>query len=259
MDRVLRNHWKYNSPEDVEYYKEHRLTVDKVYKQAPKSLPFRDMIDDMVIRGIESKRYSGLGEKSRDLGDMLGQGYIGTYSSSNPYYDNSVDKVHIDGFDDDERRRIMKEEFEEFDRETEEYRKKRKVDMVFAPVSSKYPWFLEPKVNREKARIDVDTMDTLSAYAIAYPFSEVSKNNRVMDRMTDIHNKLHTNNVHRDNRLAIENMRYTTRHMNVASKEIGKALENVKRETKDIGMHHHHTRMMQDVGALDRMIRDRRL
>lgn len=141
LDKINKHHWRYNSDEDRAFYRDHRLAVDRMYKEAGSNVPFREMIDDPHIRGLEKKRQEDLREKIKDLQDMLSQGYIGSYQSVNPYYDNSVNARNIGYPENESAWKKMREDYDQFDKETEQLRKNRIVDFELPNPSKKYDWF----------------------------------------------------------------------------------------------------------------------
>src|SRR3990167_8826169 len=70
LDLVNRNHWKYNSQQDRDFYINYRTAVQKVYENSPNAIPFREMENDPALTHLKSNRFSSLQSKIADLGDI---------------------------------------------------------------------------------------------------------------------------------------------------------------------------------------------
>lgn len=153
MDQSTKLHWGYNSGEDANYYLDHRVLTDKVYRDIGPLVPFKEICDDLNIRGLQHKRHQDLAEKIKDIGDMLDQGYIGGGPNSqqlaNPYYDNSI-QARLANQEGGQRledphemeRAILRKEYDDFDLDTEELRKNQVFDMPIVDPSANHEWFL---------------------------------------------------------------------------------------------------------------------
>lgn len=90
IDRLNKNHWRYNTKEDVEFYKQHRIAVNKLSKESGPNIPFRDLIEDPGLTYLLRSRTDQLSRKANDLRELLSLECVPSGANANPYYDNSL-------------------------------------------------------------------------------------------------------------------------------------------------------------------------